>query len=125
VTVVPQQADPNHRSIDTATANLSLGPRDELESLKNIIILASICFSPSAALPPTPHTIVFVGMGSFNEKSDEKRVSVDSQEVDTGAQLDASLHAPLDPAEALRIRWVRVRRNAMLHLQFTVNEGGK
>ncbi|KAN0107668.1 MFS general substrate transporter [Russula decolorans] len=45
-------------------------------------------------------------MGSFNEKSDEKRgpVSVDSQEVDTGAQLDASLHAPLDPAEALRIR---------------------
>ncbi|KAF8500319.1 MFS general substrate transporter [Russula emetica] len=45
-------------------------------------------------------------MGSFSEKSDEKRgpVSVDSQEVDTGAQLDASLHAPLDPAEALRIR---------------------
>jgi hypothetical protein len=51
-------------------------------------------------------------MGSFNEESDEKHgpVSVDSQEVDTGAQLDASLHAPLDPAEALRIRWVRVRR---------------
>ena len=51
-------------------------------------------------------------MDSFGEKSDEKRgpVSVDSKEVDTGAQLDASLHAPLDPAEALRIRWVRVRR---------------
>ena len=44
-------------------------------------------------------------MGSF---SDEKRgpVSVGSQDVDTGAQLDASLHAPLDPAEALRIRCV-------------------
>ena len=51
-------------------------------------------------------------MGSFDEKSGEKRgpVSVDSQFVDTGAQLDASLHAPLDPAEALRIRCVRVRR---------------
>jgi len=61
-------------------------------------------------------------MGSFNEKSEEKRgpVSVDSQEVDTGAQLDASLHAPLDPVEALRIRWVRRARsqNALLRLQF-------
>jgi hypothetical protein len=45
-------------------------------------------------------------MGSFDEKGDEKRdaVLVNSNEVDTGAQLDASLHAPLDPAEALRIR---------------------
>jgi hypothetical protein len=44
-------------------------------------------------------------MGSF-ENGDEKLgpVSVDSKAVDTGAQLDASLRAPLDPAEALRIR---------------------
>jgi hypothetical protein len=64
-------------------------------------------------------------MGSFNEESDEKHgpVSVDSQEVDTGAQLDASLHAPLDPAEALRIRWVRVRRTLCHAYDF--NEDGK
>jgi hypothetical protein len=64
-------------------------------------------------------------MGSFSEKGDEKRgpVSVDSQEVDTGAQLDASLHAPLDPAEALRIRWVRVRKT--LCYAYNLNEGGK
>ena len=47
-------------------------------------------------------------MGSFSETNDEKRghVSVDSQQVDTGAQLDASLQTTLDPKEALRIRWV-------------------
>ena len=45
-------------------------------------------------------------MGSFSETSDEKRshISVDSQQVDTGAQLDASLQTTLDPNEALRIR---------------------
>ena len=64
-------------------------------------------------------------MGSFDEKSDEKRgpVSVDSQFVDTGAQLDASLHAPLDPAEALRIRCVCFRR--MQCYAYNLNEGGK
>jgi hypothetical protein len=44
---------------------------------------------------------------AFNEKSDEKRldpVYIDSQLADTGAQLDASLQTPLEPAEALRIR---------------------
>ncbi|KAI0268093.1 MFS general substrate transporter [Gloeopeniophorella convolvens] len=45
-------------------------------------------------------------MGSFSEKSDEKhdRVSVDSYQVDTGAQLVAGLSSQLDPKEALRIR---------------------
>ena len=64
-------------------------------------------------------------MGSFAENGDEKRVpvSVDSKEVDTGAQLDASLHAPLDPAEALRIRWVHVRRT--ICYAYNLNEGGK
>jgi hypothetical protein len=63
-------------------------------------------------------------MDSF-EKRDEKLgpVSFDSKEVDTGAQLDASLHAPLDPAEALRIRWVRVR--GTLCYAHNLIEGGK
>ena len=45
-------------------------------------------------------------MGSFDEKSDEKhdQVFIDTRQVDTGAQLDASLHTPLDPNESLRIR---------------------
>ncbi|KAF8500313.1 major facilitator superfamily domain-containing protein [Russula emetica] len=63
------------------------------------------------------------GPYSITEKSDEKRgpVSVDSQEVDTGAQLDASLHAPLDPAEALKIRWAENRPTyptSHVHIQF-------
>ena len=49
---------------------------------------------------------VFAEMGSFDEKNDEEpdKVFIDTQHVDTGAQLDASLHAPLDPNESLRIR---------------------
>ncbi len=45
-------------------------------------------------------------MSFFSETGDEKRghVSFDSQQVDTGAQLDASIHTPLDPGEFLRIR---------------------
>ncbi|KAH9991575.1 MFS general substrate transporter [Russula vinacea] len=45
-------------------------------------------------------------MDSFDKTSDEKHghVSIDSQQVDTGAQLDASLHTQLDPGESLRIR---------------------
>jgi hypothetical protein len=45
-------------------------------------------------------------MGSFDEKSDEKhdQIFVDTQQIDTGAQLDASLDAPLDSNESLRIR---------------------
>jgi hypothetical protein len=45
-------------------------------------------------------------MGSFSETSDDKRdhVSIDSKQLDTGAHLDAGLHAELDPGESLRIR---------------------
>ncbi|KAF8500318.1 MFS general substrate transporter [Russula emetica] len=45
-------------------------------------------------------------MSFFSETGDEKRghLSFDSQQVDTGAQLDASIHTPLDPGESLRIR---------------------
>ena len=61
---------------------------------------------PARVPLPTSHSTVSVEMDSFSEKSDEKRshVSVDSQQVDTGAQLDASLHTQLDPNESLRIR---------------------
>jgi len=45
-------------------------------------------------------------MGFSSDTNDEKggHVSVDSEQVDAGAQLDASLHTSLNPAEALRIR---------------------
>jgi ACS family allantoate permease-like MFS transporter len=45
-------------------------------------------------------------MGSFPEKSDEElaRVSIDTDQVDTGAQLVAGVTLPLDPGESLRIR---------------------
>ncbi|KAF8264096.1 MFS general substrate transporter [Lactarius quietus] len=45
-------------------------------------------------------------MGSFSEKSDEKltRVSIDTDQADTGAQLVAGVTLRLDPEESLRIR---------------------
>lgn len=45
-------------------------------------------------------------MSFFSETGDEKRghVAFESQQVDTGAQLDASIHTPPDPGESLRIR---------------------
>jgi hypothetical protein len=44
-------------------------------------------------------------MGLFSDTSDEKRhVSIDPQQLDTGAQLDASFHTQLDPGESLKIR---------------------
>ena len=47
-------------------------------------------------------------MGPLSEKSDEKRahLSVDSYQVDTGAQLVSGVQSPLDPTESLRIRYV-------------------
>jgi hypothetical protein len=72
--------------------------------------MTTIYFSPPlphAALSPAIHLTIFVEMGSFSDAIDEKKrghVSIDSQQVDTGAQLDASLHTPLDPGESLRIR---------------------
>ena len=61
---------------------------------------------PHTAPSPTSHWTIFVKMGSFNEKSDEKhdQIFLDIRQADTGAQLDASLHAQLDPNEALQIR---------------------
>jgi hypothetical protein len=36
-------------------------------------------------------------MSLFSDTKDEKRqISIDSQDLDTGAQLDASLHTQLD-----------------------------
>jgi hypothetical protein len=46
-------------------------------------------------------------MGLFSDTSDKKhQISVDSQQLDTGAQLDAALHTQLDPGESLKIRSV-------------------
>ena len=55
---------------------------------------------------PTSHSTASIRMDSLSEKNDEKSsyVSVHSQQVDTGAQLDASLHTQLDPNESLIIR---------------------
>jgi hypothetical protein len=61
-------------------------------------------------LPPAPLSLstIVIEMGSFSETSDEKlgHVPIDSKQLDTGAQLDASLHTQLDPGESLRIRSV-------------------
>jgi len=53
---------------------------------------------------------LFHEMGSFSDKSDEKRghLSVDSYQVDTGAQLVSGVDSTLDQAESLRIRYVGV-----------------
>ena len=46
-------------------------------------------------------------MDSFSEKSDGKftHVSVDTGQLDTGAQLLAGVSLSLDPEESLRIRY--------------------
>jgi hypothetical protein len=76
-----------------------LWSRNKVSKISYIILTAR-------APLPTSHSTVLVEMGSFSETSDEKRshVSVDSQQVDTGAQLDANLRTQLDPSESLRIR---------------------
>jgi len=47
-----------------------------------------------------------MAMGAPDEKGDEKRghIFIDSQQLDTGAQLDPGTYSPLDPGESLRIR---------------------
>ena len=57
---------------------------------------------PRAALSPSPHSTIFVEMGSIDKKSDEKHghLSIGSQQVDSGAQLDASPHTQLDRVNA-------------------------
>jgi hypothetical protein len=54
-------------------------------------------------------------MGSFTEKGDEKlaRASVDTDQVDTGAQLVAGVTSPLDPEESLRIRYGSIRQSRL------------
>ena len=64
-------------------------------------------------------------MGPLSEKSDEKRahLSIDSYQVDTGAQLVSGVHSPLDQTESLRIRYVGYSGR---YLGLTIsNEGGK
>ena len=87
-------AGPNHHS--------GLRPRDKTSYNHDIHPL----LSAHAALSPTSYSTVIVKMGSFSETSDDKRdhVSIDSKQLDTGAHLDAGLHAELDPGEYLRIR---------------------
>jgi hypothetical protein len=55
---------------------------------------------------PTFRSFIFMGMGACSETSDEKRIhlSINSQHVDTSAQLDASLQTLLDRDESLEIR---------------------
>jgi hypothetical protein len=74
-------------------------------SLERHIIMESESINFSPAYHTLSHSSL-VEMGSFNEKNDEKhdQVFIDTHQVDTGAQLDASLHTPLDPNESLRIR---------------------
>ena len=44
-------------------------------------------------------------MTLFSDTSDEKHlISIDPQQLDTGAHLDACFHTQLDPGESLRIR---------------------
>ncbi|KAH9993093.1 MFS general substrate transporter [Russula vinacea] len=44
-------------------------------------------------------------MALFSDTSDEKHlISIDSQQLDTGAHMDACFHTQLDPDESLRIR---------------------
>jgi len=76
-----------------------------IRSIQCLIIMTSDCF-PHAASFPTSHSAIVLEMSFFSETGDEKHghVSFDSRQVDTGAQLDASIDTPLDPGESLRIR---------------------
>ena len=64
-------------------------------------------------------------MGSFSEKSDEKlaRKSIDTDQVDTGAQLAAGVSLPLDPEESLRIRYGPVQQS--VYMVSSIYEGEK
>ena len=78
---------------------------------ENTLNPAAPTFISTRPLPHPPFlSIFFVEMGSFSENSDEKpgHLSVDSYQVDTGAQLVTGVDSVLDRAEALRIRYVSV-----------------
>ena len=49
-------------------------------------------------------------MGPLSDKSDKEHghLFVDSYQVDTGAQLVSGIHSPLDMAESMRIRYLRI-----------------
>ncbi|KAF8259248.1 hypothetical protein EI94DRAFT_1036852 [Lactarius quietus] len=57
--------------------------------------------------PSTSPAVSGQKMGSFGEKSDDKvvRRCIDTDQIDTGAQLVAGVSPPLDPEESLRIRY--------------------
>ncbi|KAH9958007.1 MFS general substrate transporter [Russula dissimulans] len=62
-------------------------------------------------------------MGMPNEKGDEKHghIFIDSRQLDTGAQLVAGIHAPLDPGESLRIRLGTIFYLSYLAFEFPQN----
>ena len=66
-------------------------------------------------------------MGSFTEKSDEKlaRVSIDTDEADTGAQLAVGVTLPLDPGESSRIRYGPIVRESLATRSHHIGEGEK
>ena len=96
--------------------SLKTGPNDHSLSVSGLLSRNKVLetpynhnvhlLSPACASPPTSNSTILVKMGALNETSDEKRshVSIDSEQVDTGAQLDASLRTLLDTNESLRIR---------------------
>jgi hypothetical protein len=50
-------------------------------------------------------------MGLYSGTSNEKSlIFIDSQDLDTGAQLDSAFHTQLDPGESLKIRSVWVHK---------------
>jgi len=61
-------------------------------------------------------------MGSLSKKRDETRtrshLSIDSYQVDTGAQLVAGVYSSLDSTESLRIRYVRIYAGRYLDSRF-------
>jgi hypothetical protein len=52
-------------------------------------------------------------MSFLSEKGDEKHghLSLDSYQVDRGAELIVGAHSQLDPAESLRIKYVRAMKS--------------
>jgi hypothetical protein len=69
---------------------------------------------------PPSHLGLFVEMGSFRDKG---HLFVDPYQVDTGAQLVSGVHPPLDMAESLRIRYLRIC-GVLLGLMIS-SKGGK
>ena len=67
-----------------------------------------ICW-PCSLSPPL-RLGLFVEMGPLSDKSDKEHghLFVDSYQVDTGAQLVSGVHSPLDMAESMRIRYLRI-----------------